>query len=61
MAQTIKNLPPRQETLVQSLDQEDPPKKEMAAHSRILAWEIPQAEEPGGLQCTGCKELDTAE
>ena len=25
-------------------------KKEMAAHSTILAWEIPGMEEPGGLQ-----------
>ena len=24
--------------------------KEMATHSRILAWEIPWTEEPGGLQ-----------
>ena len=40
----------RQETWVQSLVQEDPLEKEMAAHSRILAWEIPWTEEPGGLQ-----------
>ena len=25
----------------------------MAAHSGILAWEIPCAEEPGGLQMMG--------
>ena len=25
----------------------------MAAHSCILAWEIPRTEEPGGLQSTG--------
>ena len=25
----------------------------MAAHSSILAWEIPQTEEPGGLQSMG--------
>ena len=34
---------------VWSLDKEDPLKKEMATHSSILAWEIPWAEEPGGL------------
>ena len=28
------------------LGQEDPLKKEMATHSRILAWEIPWTEEP---------------
>ena len=27
--------------------------KEMAAHSSILAWRIPWAEEPGGLLTTG--------
>ena len=26
------------------------PEKDMAAHSNILAWEIPWTEEPGGLQ-----------
>ena len=31
---------------------EDPLEKETAAHSSILAWEIPWTEEPGGLQCT---------
>ena len=39
-----------QETLVQSLSQEDPLEMEMATHSSILAWEIPWTEEPGGLQ-----------
>ena len=29
--------------------QEDPLEKEMATHSRILAWEIPWTEEPGRL------------
>ena len=27
--------------------------KEIAAHSSILAWEIPWIEEPGGLQSIG--------
>jgi len=34
-----------QETRVQSLGWEDLLKKEMATHSRILAWEIPWTEE----------------
>ena len=38
-----------QETLVQSLGQEDPLEEEMATHSRILAWRIPWTEEPGRL------------
>ena len=32
-----------------------PLKEEMATNSSILAWEIPQAEEPGGLQFIGLK------
>ena len=36
-------------TQVQSLGQEDPLEKGMATHSSILAWEITETEEPGGL------------
>ena len=32
----------------------------MATHSSILAWRIPWAEEPGGLQSMG-PEIDTTE
>ena len=39
-----------QETQVQSLGQEDPLEKEMATHSRVLAWKIPWVEELDGLQ-----------
>ena len=39
-----------QETQVRSLGQEDSLEKEMATNSRVLAWEIPWTEEPGGLQ-----------
>ena len=35
---------------VPSLGWEDLLEKGRAAHSSILAWRIPQAEEPGGLQ-----------
>ena len=42
-----------QEMRVQSLGQEDPLEKEIATHACILAWEIPWAEEPGGLQSMG--------
>ena len=45
-----------QETLVQSLDQEDLLEKEMAIHSSILAWEIPWTEEPVELQSMGLQE-----
>ena len=50
MAQEVKNLPAMQETQVLSLGGEDPLEKGMATHSSILAWKIPQTEEPGGLQ-----------
>ena len=39
-----------QETQFQSLGWEDPLEEEMATHSSILAWRIPNTEEPGGLQ-----------
>ena len=36
--------------------------KEMATHSSVLAWEIPQTEEPGWLQSVGAaKQLNTTE
>ena len=38
---------------VGDLGQEDPPEKEMATHSNILAWRIPWTEERGGLQSMG--------
>ena len=31
----------------------------MASHSSILAWEIPWAEEPGGLQTIGVQKSQT--
>ena len=51
VAQTINNLPAIQETPVQSLDPEDPLERGMATDSSILAWRIPQMEEPDGLPC----------
>ena len=50
VSQLVKTLPAMQETWVQSLGWKDPLEKGMATHSRILAWEIPWTEEPGGLQ-----------
>ena len=47
-------------TQVQSVGQEDPLVKEMAAHSSILAWEIPWTEEPSRATVHGvAKESDT--
>ena len=49
MAQTVKHLPTMQETQVGG---EDPLEKEMATHSRTLAWE-----EPGRLQSMGSQRV----
>ena len=46
-----------QETLVQSLGQEDPLEKEMATHCITLVWEIPWTEETGGLQSMGSERV----
>ena len=56
VAQMVKNRPVMQETRVQFLGQEDPLEREMATHSNILAWEMPWAEEPVGLQSTGLQK-----
>ena len=50
MVKWVKNLLAMKETLIQSLDQEDPQEKEMATHCSILACEIPWTEEPSGPQ-----------
>ena len=61
MAQIVKNPPAMQETWVRSLGWGDPLEKGMAAHSSILAWEIPWTEKAGGLNPWGHKESDTTE
>ena len=43
--------------MVWSLGQENPLEKEMAAHSSILAWEIPWTVEPGGLVSMGLQRV----
>ena len=62
VAQTVNNLPAMWETWVRSLGWEDPPEKEMATYSSILAWRIPWTEEPGRLYSPwGHKESDVTE
>jgi len=53
----VKNPPAMWETWVQSLGWEDPLEEGMATHSGILAWGIPQTEEPGGLQSMGSQRV----
>ena len=57
MAQTVKHLPAKQETWVQSLDWEDALEKVMATHSSTLAWKSPWMEEPGRLQSMGSQRV----
>ena len=57
MGQMVKNLPVMLEIQVQSLGQEDPLEKGMAAYSSILAWRIPWTEKPGGLQSIGLQRV----
>ena len=59
MAQRVKSLLEVLETQVQSLslDWQDPLEKWMATHSTILAWRIPQIEEPSRLQSIGSKRV----
>ena len=46
-----------QETEVQCLGQEDPLEEEIATHSSLLAWRIPETEELGGLQSMGLRRV----
>ena len=57
VAQTVKHLPTMRETWVQSLSREDPLAKEMAIHSRTLAWKIPWMEELGRLYSMGSQRV----
>ena len=36
-----------------------PLEEEMATHSSVLAWKIPQIEKPGGLHSMGSQTVDT--
>ena len=60
----VKNPPvmqKMQEMQVQLLSQEDPLEEGMATHSSILAWRIPQTEEPGSYSPQVHKESDMTE
>ena len=57
VAQTVKRLSTMRESQVRSLGWEDPLEKEMAIHSRTIAWKIPWTEEPGRLQPMGSQRV----
>ena len=54
-----KSPPIVQEMRVPSLGREDPLEEEMATHSGMLAWKIPQTRVPGRLQSTGVAKSRT--
>ena len=56
VALVLKNLPVNAGHKRQGFDPwvgKDPLEEGMVTHSSILAWRIPRAEEPGGLQSIG--------
>ena len=61
MAQTVKNPPAMQETLIPSLDWEDPLEEGMAIHSRFLPRESHGQRSLVGYGPWGGKELDMTE
>ena len=61
VAQMVKNLPAMQETRVQSLDQEDPLKKEMATTPVFLPGESHGQRSLAGYSPWSHKELDLTE
>ena len=58
VAQMVKRLSIMWETQIRSLGWEDPLEKEMAIHSRTIAWRIPGMGEPGGLPSMGSHRVE---
>ena len=57
VAQMVKNLPAVWETGIRSLGWKDTLEQEMATHSSILTWRIPQTEEHSGLPSMGLQRV----
>ena len=53
----VKNPAAKQEMQVRSLCWEDLLEEGRTTHSSILAWRIPQIEEPDGLQSLGSQRV----
>ena len=49
----VKRLSIMRETQVRALVWQDPLEEEMATHSSVLAWRIPETGEPGGVPSMG--------
>ena len=59
VAQMVKHLLAMQDTQLRSLSWEDPLEKDMAIHSRTMAWKIPWTEKPRRLQPIGVTKSQT--
>ena len=57
VAQMVKRLSIMWETQIRSLGWEDPLEKEMAIHSRTIAWKIPWTEVHDTVQEIGIKTI----
>ena len=58
LAQPVKNLPAMQGPGFKTWVRKVPWKRKWTTHFSIIAWEIPQTNEPGSLQPMGSKEPD---
>ena len=57
VAESICDTDPKSVLLLDNLGWDDSLEKRTATHSNILAWRIPWAEEPGGLQSKGSQRV----
>ena len=57
VAQTVKRLSIMRETRVRYPGWKDPLEKEMAIHSRTIAWKSPWTKESGRLQSMGSQRV----
>ena len=57
----VKHPPVKQVMWARHLGQEDPPEREMATHSSILAWEFHAPRSLAGYSPWGHKESGTSE
>ena len=57
----IKTIPKKKKCKKAKWLSEEAWENEMATHSSILAWRIPETEEPSGLRVWGRTESDTTE
>ena len=59
MVLAVTNLPAKAEVIrdTGSIPGKIPLEESMAIHSNVLAWKIPQTEEPGGLQSMGSRRV----